>query len=200
MVYYKNMNTQKFVPTDEEEIAKFINKKIDDEVREERVDFILNHVLQLEDNIFFNYYTNKKINWNLNRDGYLQTTITYDGKAFVLQQQILIWILNHNVWPKQPIHHIDKNRQNNNIENLILISHREKTLFGQKLRNKNGYFGIDKRHNKWCVQFTLNGVDCYGGSYFTKEEAAKAYDEIIKKNSSIEALPYLKLNFPDLKK
>ena len=65
----------------------------------------------------------------------------------------------------QQIDHIDRNRINNHINNLRIVSHHQ----NQFNRTCKGYY-LDK-HNKYIAQIRLNGNNKYLGYYNTEEEA-----------------------------
>ena len=70
--------------------------------------------------------------------------------------------------PKQQIDHIDRNKQNNNMNNLRIVSHQE----NQFNKVSNGY---TIRGNKYQVRIKLNHQETHIGTFDTKEEAHKAY-------------------------
>ena len=77
------------------------------------------------------------------------------------------------------IDHIDRNRINNNINNLRVVDSKE----NQWNRDVKGYFWTHKRG--WRVQLMVNGKAIYGGTFKTEEEAIKKRDELKKEYHNI---------------
>ena len=68
------------------------------------------------------------------------------------------------------IDHIDRDRSNNNISNLRVVTNQQ-NMFNQ---NAKGYRWKD---NKWYSQIKLNGKQIYLGRYDTEQEASQAYQD-----------------------
>jgi hypothetical protein len=78
------------------------------------------------------------------------------------------------------IDHIDRNSQNNKLENLRWCS-RSQNCCNIILKNKTGFPGVIKTTSeKFMGQITINGKRTYLGSFDTPEEAYEAYKK--KKN------------------
>ena len=74
----------------------------------------------------------------------------------------------------QQIDHIDRNRINNHINNLRIVTPQQNCFN----RNAKGYY-LDK-HNKYVAQIKLNRKIKHLGYYDTEEEAHNAYLEAKK--------------------
>lgn len=115
-----------------------------------------------------------KILGTKNKSGHLVAQL--DKKMYLLHR--LAWFYYYKVWPEGIIDHIDRNPQNNRIDNL-----REATKvtnsYNSKIRQDNtaGIKGVyyDKRRNKFYQQIVANKVKTFLGYFSTKEEAAIAY-------------------------
>jgi hypothetical protein len=113
---------------------------------------------------------------SISTNGSIQVKI--NGKLFELHR--VIWFLFNKSWPKNVLDHIDRNNQNNKLENL-----REATLNqnqGNKdLRsdNKTGLIGVTyhKASKKFRAQIGINNKFKHLGVYNTKEAAAEAYNK-----------------------
>jgi len=70
------------------------------------------------------------------------------------------------------IDHIDRDKLNNNIENLRLVTIQE----NQWNREAKGYY-FNKRENKFRAYISLNGKNIHLGYFNTAEEARAAYLE-----------------------
>ena len=97
----------------------------------------------------------------------------------------LIWLYHYGVWPTGPIDHINGIRSDNTIENLREATTQQNN-FNRKPRNgiSSTYKGLSwhRRNKKWQVQYQLNGNMIYVGLYECEIEAAKAYDEAVRKH------------------
>ena len=85
------------------------------------------------------------------------------------------WLNHVRCGHKIVIDHIDNNPQNNNLENLQLISHRE-NLTKDKANKTSKYKGVSLRNSgKWYSQICLSGKVYSLGDYNTEIEAYHAY-------------------------
>lgn len=85
----------------------------------------------------------------------------------------------HNV----VIDHEDNNKQNNHVNNLQLISHRENTSKDQKKHNRSSqYVGVDwnKKDKKWRARILINGNRKFLGAFKHEVDAAIAYQNELK--------------------
>lgn len=85
------------------------------------------------------------------------------------------WLNHVRCGHKVVVDHIDNNPQNNRIDNLQLISHRE-NLSKDKKNKTSKYTGVSlRKDNKWCSQVCLGGKVYSLGYYNTEIEAYHAY-------------------------
>jgi hypothetical protein len=109
---------------------------------------------------------------SLHRTGYRQIAI--NRKLY--QTHRLIYIFhNGEIADGLYTDHIDRDKSNNNIENLRLVTNQENGFN----RGAKGYC-FHKRDNKFQAQIRLNGKDTYLGSFNTAEEARAIYLEAKK--------------------
>lgn len=73
------------------------------------------------------------------------------------------------------IDHIDRNKQNNNVSNLRIISSQK----NKWNTNAKGYYW-DNQKNKWHSQIRVNNITKHLGFYNTEEEANRVYLEAKK--------------------
>lgn len=80
------------------------------------------------------------------------------------------------------INHKDFNRQNNNVNNLELISARDNTN-QEHLPSVSKYIGVawHKKNSKWQSQIRINGKRKYLGQFENEYEAHLAYKNALKK-------------------
>lgn len=103
-----------------------------------------------------------------------------------------IWAYHYLRWPPKSlqIDHIDRNKLNNRIENLRLLTKLEQ---GQNVslsvKSTSGYRNIcfHKPSGLWRVVFTYNGTN-FTKYYKTKEEAIDARDPLINPLTNRERL------------
>lgn len=110
-----------------------------------------------------------------NSVGYL--LISVDSKTFVAQR--LAWIIsNGTIQSGLQIDHINRDRSDNRLCNLRLVTHME-NAHNQKLRttNKYGYTGLflHPQSKKWQASIVVNYKRIHLGCFDTLEEASAAY-------------------------
>ncbi len=90
----------------------------------------------------------------------------------------IVWFLTYNLWPEQPLDHIDGNPLNNSPENLREVSQSQNMKAYQKARGAVGYRGIYfvKSRSKYQASSYVDGKRKHLGYYETPEEAAIARD------------------------
>lgn len=97
--------------------------------------------------------------------------------------------------------HIDGNGLNNCKSNLRHVTERQNAHNKpMKSSNTSGFIGVilrkgKERGKKWTVRIHVQGKLLYLGDYYTKEEAAEAYDKGVVKHREI-INPERQLNFP----
>ena len=76
--------------------------------------------------VFYNDHLFKKLRWQLDKDKYLFLKTSNNKK---ISQHILVYYYNNNVSVDALIiDHIDRNKSNNNIENLRLVTYKENSM------------------------------------------------------------------------
>lgn len=117
-------------------------------------------------------YSGKTTGWK-HSNGYMQTCINY--KKYFLHR--LAWFYVYGIWPKE-IDHIDRDKKNNRISNLRILTHRENCNNRKQRQNPSGYKGItqDYRDGVWQASITLNGKTKYLGRFSSAVNAATAYN------------------------
>ena len=89
----------------------------------------------------------------------------------------LAWFLHYGVWPDGQIDHINRDRTDNAISNLRVVSPSENAQnTGIKRSNSSGFTGVVQScDGKWYAQIRAGGKRLWLGAYAEKESAAKAY-------------------------
>lgn len=87
--------------------------------------------------------------------------IKFKGKCYLRSRLVFLW--HHGRWPEPECDHIDKNRQNDKIENLREASH-SLNMINRKLKSRSGFAHINKIYKKkykqgfiWGFRLVKNG-------------------------------------------
>ena len=131
-----------------------------------------------------NVKTNKILKAFTNNMGYLNVGLCKDGKVTNMRIHRLIALhFIPNLDNKKCVDHIDRNKQNNNIDNLRWVTCSENQL-NTAIRGKSKYRGVSfhKQTNKWRAHIRIDSKIKHIGLYETEIEAAKAYNNFILTN------------------
>lgn len=104
------------------------------------------------------------------KDGYIILTISTKNNKVQLTAHIYAWYIYYNEIPPNQIDHIDRNRSNNKISNLRIVTNQQNSFN----TNAKGYYW-DKHAKKYEAKISLNKKTIYLGLYNTEEEARQAY-------------------------
>lgn len=108
-------------------------------------------------------------NWYLDSNGY---PMTYTGRSKTLHKNLLGKQQKGYV-----IDHINRNKLDNRLENLRVITAKENSYNRTKNKNSNNlYKGVTKRGNKYVASITKDGIKKEISDIETEEDAAKIYD------------------------
>src|ERR1700723_661167 len=114
----------------------------------------------------------KKYNWYVCNTGYVKADFGHRGYVYlhrlVFHREITKRIVDQ-------LDHINRNKLDNQKENLRIISHRGNQL--NRSTPVKGYYYREARQ-AWVVRFKVNGVLKYYGHYATEEQARLRADSI----------------------
>lgn len=128
-----------------------------------------------------NNKTGRILKNSIHPSGYIQIDLSYDRHIKV--HKLVANAFIDNPENKPCIDHIDRNRSNNNVNNLRWVTYQENARNRKKMSNSlSKYKGI-WLENRWRTRITIDGKGINLGSYKTEEEAAKAYNDYIIKNN-----------------
>jgi hypothetical protein len=100
------------------------------------------------------------------------------------------FFIEHGRWPKEMLDHLCRQKSCVNPEHLEEVSNRENITRGKtsKLRSNkySNFVGVKKKHNKFEASIWINHKRVYLGMFNTEEEAGKAYEEKLLKDSMNE--------------
>jgi len=84
----------------------------------------------------------------------------------------LVWLWHYPLNDDEILDHIDRDKTNNKIENLRVLSQSENNRNSE--RCNNSITGIQKFHNKWKAFYWHNRKNHYLGHFETLEDAQEA--------------------------
>lgn len=122
-----------------------------------------------------------KAHFYLNTAGYYYLYIPSKQKLYNVSR--LIFLMFHGYLPEK-ISYIDNNSQNTRIENLRAATISQVKCSAKRPKsNSSGYKGVylHKKKNKYIAQIKKNKKYYYLGSFYTSEEAYKAYCKAARK-------------------
>lgn len=135
--------------------------------------------IKYEDGKLYSFYNNKWRDLKGSIDeGYKRVQI--NGKTYYYHR--VIYYLHNPEWniydnsKKNQIDHIDRNKLNNNIENLRVVTHQQ----NQFNKDAKGY-SWHKRDKKYQASIGLNGKVIHLGCYDNEEDARNCYLEAKEK-------------------
>ncbi len=138
-----------------------------------------------------NKLTNRILKPSKDGCGYLFVNLFKDKKpkAHYIHRLVAKYFLNHTfVDYNKIIDHIDNDRNNNNFDNLQIISNRENTSKDiDKSKTSSKYVGVYwyAQRNKWKAVAKIKGKIIYIGLYSTELEAHKAYQTKITNETKV---------------
>jgi hypothetical protein len=126
----------------------------------------------------------KQFSWRLESSGYV---VTFDKEKYKNTKK-LGYLYMHRMINKTPnelfTDHINGNRLDNRRENLRTVTKSQNMLNkGTPRHNKSGYKGVycHKQNNKWRASISIYGKQTHIGYFESKEDAARAYNEMALK-------------------
>ncbi len=117
-----------------------------------------------------------KIITRKNKKGYISVGIWYNVNTVYFLGHLFAWYYTYDVLPKLQIDHKDRDKSNNKLENLRLVTNQE----NQFNRDCKGYFQR-KDSGKWRAYLVLNGKRVFDKTYNTEDEAIRGREEAKKK-------------------
>lgn len=104
---------------------------------------------------------------------YMVVPLYKNGKqSLELLHRLLYKVFIGNIPEKMYVDHIDRNKLNNNLENLRLVTNSQNTINSDKIINAKGY---SKLKNGYRANITINGKTIYLGYFKSEEDAHNAY-------------------------
>jgi hypothetical protein len=120
------------------------------------------------------------LNQMLTPGGYLRVQISVDGYKRKYYTHVLIAdAFLEKLYGKILVNHIDGNKENNTIDNLERVTHRENSLHSHLQKTKTGIPGIyfHPTRNRYQGAILFNGKRHQIGDHKTLDEAKEAYSK-----------------------
>lgn len=128
-----------------------------------------------------NRHPPRLVNLHTTKKGYSRYTFHINKKPVSIYIHCLVWdLFNEGSRDNLQVDHIDENKQNNSIDNLQLLTHRDNNI---KMRKANKhkctskFIGVSWEHNGWVAKRMISKKQVYLGRFKTEEEAYKTYIE-----------------------
>lgn len=123
-------------------------------------------------------FKGKPLTHHINRKGYPTISLSKNGKAKTHRVHTLMAkaFLDYKLKKGICVDHINNVRNDNRLENLQVISHRENCS-----KDKPGLVGCyyDKANKRWKASIKIEGVSRHIGHYKSEEEAHNAYMKVL---------------------
>ena len=117
-----------------------------------------------------------KYKWYLDNKGYPSAKIKLPCGHY--QNKTMHKMIITEKRPKATIDHIDRNKLNNQRENLRICSHRKNILNrGLQKNNTSGFRGVKINKGLILSQIGVHGKTIFLGTFKTRVDAVLAYDE-----------------------
>lgn len=113
---------------------------------------------------------------------YLGVKLIKDTRNNYVLSRYIMELEGHNLKNKAVLY-LDGNIYNNTVKNLLVLdlACRSRLTSTRKKTNTSGYIGVSiTKSKKWASQIHFRGTKYYLGSFSTKTQAAKAYNEKLK--------------------
>lgn len=109
---------------------------------------------------------------NINPEGY--RAIQLDNISYLTHR--LAWFYCFEEWPEQEIDHINRNKLDNSLDNLVDSSNQKNSENkGNYANNSSGFKGVYAKRGKWEASIKHKGKTYYIGLFNSPEEARQAY-------------------------
>ena len=142
-----------------------------------------NYLIYDDGRVYSKYLKGRFLKPRLNSHGYVQVALYNDNKrkGMLVSRLVALHYID-NPENKLEVDHIDRNRLNNNIENLRWVTHSDNN------RNKDitgaiPFRGVSKHRNRFQARIKIDGKLKHLGYYDTPEEASEAYIKYCNDNN-----------------
>lgn len=120
-------------------------------------------------------------------NGYISVVLSKDAVRKSSRTHLLVALSfwgYKRIGNKLDVNHIDGNRENNNLSNLEIVTHRDNCSVcyrSDKIGSTSKFVGVSwsKERKKWVAQIGINGKQTSLGRYTNEEDAAAAYQNAL---------------------
>ena len=112
-------------------------------------------------------------------NGYIIVPLSNDiCKKFIRAHRLVAQQFVENPDNKKFVCHIDKNRANNNLENLRWVNHQQNSMYMRCSQTHSSiYKGVGRYDkDKWVAHIVINNKKIHIGSFYDEKMAARAYN------------------------
>ena len=113
---------------------------------------------------------------SITKKGYLKVMLTGKNgirKGYFVHRLVAECFIYRS---KLQVNHKDKNKQNNQVDNLEYVTNRQNVIHSiDKINTSSKYIGVTQKSNKWQCQKMINGKRTYLGLFDAEEEARNKY-------------------------
>ncbi len=132
----------------------------------------------------------KKYTWGIHVSGFAVTYLTKGGRRRSIYLHRLILRLEGISISKRHVTHVDGNKLNNLVSNLVPTTSAELSFYSHtRSNNTTGYKGVYYRPkagiNPWCAHIGMAGDQVFLGGFSTAEKAAMAYNEALRNRKDV---------------
>ena len=110
-------------------------------------------------------------------NGYSVIRFEKRRKYWRVRAHRVVWLLHHGEWPNGEVDHINKDRLDNRIENLRVVSHAENAKNAKRRSdNTSGHTGViwNRKLSKWQAQIHSGGKNHFLGAFTDINDAIAA--------------------------
>lgn len=95
----------------------------------------------------------------------------------IYMHRLVLKLNNIEIPDKQLVDHINRNKLDNRLQNLRIVTPTGNGANRDIIENSVGYKGVYKNYDKWIAQITILRKVTHLGRFNSPEEAARAYNE-----------------------
>lgn len=132
--------------------------------------------------------TNKIMKQYVNKCGYLRIILCGEKRKTFLVHRLVAMYFLEDFSTNLQVDHIDRNRQNNSIDNLRMATCGQNCCNSGKRQNTSSKYkcvSFVKKRNKWQAQVRYDGKNKWLGYFDTEEAARQAYTNFMYENNLV---------------
>jgi hypothetical protein len=116
------------------------------------------------------------------RKGHLRVTLSKQGETKrILVHRIVYIVFKGEIQDELVVNHKDRNKENNHIDNLELMTNRDNTHHFRNTIKRDLPLGVSKYRSKYKAVINVSKKSYHLGSFKTPEEASQVYQKALHK-------------------